>query len=113
MTWTILAFAFATLGSKVLLGLWIVWIFLPTEPECGRCDGFTTPLEPRRGLRTLYRWCRIQPRWCPCCGEHFLARGQNPPRIFVGAPAPPSEPGPDLRPGRSPSLSLVEGPGRT
>lgn len=94
MTWTILAFAFATLGSKVLLGLWIVWVVLPSEPECSRCDGFTTRLEPRLGLRTIYRWCRVQERWCPGCGEHFLARGDHPPRMYVGAPLLERDPRP-------------------
>ena len=94
VTWTILAFAFATLGSKVLLGLWIVWVFLPTEPECSRCNGFTTLLEPRRGLRTFYRMCRIRHRWCPGCGEDFLARGGHPPRVYVGEPLPDREPSP-------------------
>lgn len=94
MIWAILGFAFAALGSKVLLGLWIVWVFLPAEPECSRCDGFTTRLEPRRGLRTLYRLCRVQQRWCPACGEDFLARGGHPPRVYVGARVPEREPDP-------------------
>ena len=110
MTWTILAFAFATLGSKVLLGLWIVWVFLPTEAECGRCDGFTTRLEPPRGLRTICRLCRIHRRWCPGCGESFLARGEHPPRIFVGAPHAPPAPGPKARPVASASPSQVRTP---
>ena len=87
MTWAILAFAFATLGSKVLLGSWIVWLLLPGEHECSRCDGFTTLLEPRRGLRTIYRWCRIQDRWCPSCGERFLAKGRRLPELYVGEPS--------------------------
>jgi hypothetical protein len=33
----------------------------------------------------MYRCCRIQDRWCPACGERFLARAQHPPRIFVGS----------------------------
>ena len=88
MLWAILAFAFATLGSKLLLGLWCVWVLLPAERECARCDGETTQIEARRGLRALYRWCRIQDRWCPNCGESFLARGAKPPLLFVGEPGP-------------------------
>jgi len=86
--WAVLAFSFAALGSKVLLGLWCVWLILPAEHECSRCDGFTTQIEPRRGLRTLYRWCRLQDRWCPSCGESFLARGKRPPELYVGEPRP-------------------------
>ena len=88
MLWWILAFAFATLGSKLLLGLWCVWAILPGQEECSRCDGFTTQIEPRRGLRTIYRWCRVQDRWCPRCDESFLARGSKPPEIFVGERRP-------------------------
>ena len=86
MTWAIIAFAFATLGSKLLLGLWCVWAILPADPQCSRCDGFTTQIETRRGLRTIYRLCRIQDRWCPGCGESYLARGRRPPEIYVGEP---------------------------
>ena len=86
MIWAILGFAFAALGSKVLLGVWAVWVLLPDRPECSRCDGPTAPLEPRAGLRTLARWCGVQHRWCARCGESYLARGQHPPRIFVGRP---------------------------
>ena len=85
MIWAILGFGFVALGSKVILGFWAVWLLLPAERECSRCDGFTTSIEPRRGLRTLYRWGRIQQRWCPACGEHFLARGAPPPLLYVGA----------------------------
>ena len=99
MIWAILAFAFAALGSKVLLGLWCVWAVLPpSEQECSRCDRFTTQIEPRRGLGTLFRWCRIQQRWCPSCGEHFLARGKQPPLLWVGSPDDASAPGPTSRP---------------
>lgn len=94
MTWTIVAFAFATLGSKVLLGLWVVWIVLPDKPECCRCDGITTQIEARHGLRGVYRICRIQRRWCPECGESFLARGRQPPQLYVGASLPEREPVP-------------------
>ena len=95
MIWAILAFGFAALGSKVLLSAWIIWIFLPSDVECSRCDGFTAQVEARRGLRTIFRWCRIQERWCPACGEHFLARGRRPPRVFVGPRARDPEPDPE------------------
>ncbi|HEX6588036.1 MAG TPA: hypothetical protein VF039_03355 [Longimicrobiales bacterium] len=108
MIWAILAFGFAALGSKVLLSAWIIWIFLPSDVECGRCDGLTAQVEARRGLRTIHRWCRIQQRWCPACGEHFLARGQRPPRIFVGAPTPPKRPGPDTHLGISTIGTLTD-----
>ena len=92
--WATIGFWIAGLGSKVLLGFWCVWLVLPTEPECSRCDGFTTRIEARRGLRTLYRWCRIQDRWCPRCGEHFLARGAPPPELYVGEWAATDDPEP-------------------
>jgi hypothetical protein len=88
MMWVILGFAVATLGSKVLLGMWCIWALLPAEQECARCDGETTQIESARGLRALYRWCHIQNRWCPRCGESFLARGKRPPEIYVGERRP-------------------------
>jgi len=94
MIWAVIAFGIAGLGSKVLLGLWCVWVVLPTEPSCARCDGFTTRIEARRGLRTLCRWCRIHERWCPGCGEHYLARGAQPPTLYVGEPGDDHDPQP-------------------
>jgi len=93
--WAILAFAFAALGSKVLLGLAIVYGILPGPESCARCDGATTPVEPVRGTRWLLGWLRIQYRWCPLCGEAFLARGPRPPRLWVGEPRR-GAPRPDL-----------------
>ena len=98
MFWAILAFAFAALGSKLMLGLWCVWLVLPEGTECSRCDAFTTQLEPPQGLRRVYGWCRIQQRWCPSCGEHFLARGNRPPLLWVGTPDDATTPAPVDRP---------------
>lgn len=98
MTGAIVAFAFAALGSKVMLGLAVVYGLLPEAGACSRCDGETTAVEPPAGTRTLAHWLRLQSRWCPHCGESFLARGSHPPRLWVGrpdaGPAPePAEPG--------------------
>jgi hypothetical protein len=93
--WAILAFAFAALGSKVLLGLAVVYGILPGPETCAACDGETTPVEVPRGVRALFAWLRVQYRWCPGCGESFLARAAQPPRLWVGAPKA-GEPTPDL-----------------
>ena len=92
MIGAILAFGFVVLGSKVVFGFAVVWGLLPGVESCSTCDGETTPVEAPRGLRALFAWLRIQSRWCPSCGESFLARGARPPMLYVGAPK--SEPRP-------------------
>ena len=94
MTWAILAFGFVALGSKVLLGLAVVYGILPGADTCAACDGETTPVEPARGFRALFAWLRIQYRWCPHCGESFLARAAPPPRLWIGDRTP-DQPTPD------------------
>ena len=87
MIGAVLLFAFAALGSKVLLGLAIVYVFIPEARECSRCDRDTAIVEAPRGLRTVFAWIRVQRRWCPGCGESFLARGTQPARLWVGPAA--------------------------
>ena len=98
MIWAILGFAFASLGSKVLLGLGVVYVFLPDERQCSRCDAETTVIESPRGLRTIAAWARVQSRWCPRCGETCLARGAPPPRLWVGRPDKDGAPPPAATP---------------
>ncbi len=86
MIWAILAFAFAALGSKVLLGLAVLYGILPGPDTCAACDAETTPVKLPRGVRPVFAWLRIQYRWCPSCGETSLARGARPPRLWVGEP---------------------------
>lgn len=93
MTGLIVLFGLATLGSKVLLGLAMVYLFLPDSDRCCRCDGLTAGLQSPRGLRRIAAWMRVQSRWCPHCGERFLARRRRPPLLWVGeAASPPDHP---------------------
>ena len=94
MIWAVIAFWLAALGSKLILAMWIVWVLLPGERECSVCDGETSALEPRYGLRTLARWAGVQSRWCPRCGDSYLARRSHPPLLWVGRRDAESAPGP-------------------
>lgn len=101
----IIAFGFVALGSKVILGFIAVYALLPEADVCSRCDGETTRIEVPAPLRAITEAVRVQSRWCPRCGESFLARGPRPPRLWVGAPE--RQPGP---PPTKPTQVLVRRP---
>ncbi len=75
---------FATVGSKILLGLAAIYLLLPTERSCPACDGETLPLRGALPAELLCRLFRIQRRWCTRCGRSALARRSREPRVFVG-----------------------------
>jgi hypothetical protein len=71
---TIVEFAGVTLGAKFLLGLVFVYYLLPGDHTCETCDRETLPLQSRRGLRLLARWCGLERRWCTRCGTTAIVR---------------------------------------
>ncbi len=90
MLLTIIEFAFVTLGVKFLLGLGVIYALFPADPSCPACDAETLPLVARRGLRRLYRACRLRRRWCPRCGLVTLTRAAEDARRLRGQPVRPS-----------------------
>ncbi|HEX7050263.1 MAG TPA: hypothetical protein VF188_08695 [Longimicrobiales bacterium] len=85
----LLVFVLATIGSKILLALAIIYALLPTGEQCSVCDAGTVPLAAPPGLTAPARLLRIQRRWCPHCGETVLTRRAPELRIRI---APPREP---------------------
>ncbi len=75
---------FATVGSKILLGLAVIYALLPDDPSCPACDGETLPITSGRLGQLLGRVLRVQRRWCMGCGETLLARRHPERRVFVG-----------------------------
>lgn len=67
-------FAFSTIGSKLVLGLWLIYLLLPENGQCPNCDGSTVAVRDPAGLGWLARLCRVQRRWCTGCGRPHLAR---------------------------------------
>ena len=71
-----LFFFFVAFGSKVVLALITIYVILPQERECSRCDGETLLLRGGRVGR-FTAWLlmnRVQRRWCPLCGWEGLSR---------------------------------------
>ena len=74
MLLTIIEFAIVTIGVKFALGLWIIYLLLPSDRRCPACDAETLPLTARRGWKLLGRLTRIHRRWCLGCGATMMAR---------------------------------------
>jgi hypothetical protein len=73
--WLVLAgFAFAAIGVKLLLGLWLVYALLPRSTACVHCDGDTLPLRPAAWIDAPLRLLRLGWRWCPACAGELLVR---------------------------------------
>jgi hypothetical protein len=85
--WTYLLFAFIAVGSKLLLALLTIYLLLPADRRCDRCDGETLPLRMGVTGRAMGRLLRrhFGRRWCPSCGWSGYARldGRRP---FAHAP---------------------------
>ena len=65
---------FVLLGSKVLLGVVVVYLLIPRDVSCTLCDAETLPLQHRWGTVFLLRLLGLQRRWCMECGREALTR---------------------------------------
>lgn len=80
-----LLFFFVAFGAKALLALVMIYLLLPRDRTCSRCDRETV-LVHHGGLGLVvsgFFLGRVQRRWCPACGWEGLAQR-------VGSPAEPS-----------------------
>jgi hypothetical protein len=85
-------FFFVLLGSKILLGVIVVYLLVPAEIECTICDAETLPLQHPRGTVVLLRLLRLQRRWCMECRRESLARVSALRAADQGSPIPVVEP---------------------
>lgn len=71
-----LLFFFVVFGSKVLLAAITIFLLLPSDRRCNRCEADTILIRMSAPGRALARLLggRIQRRWCPGCGWGGLAR---------------------------------------
>lgn len=85
-------FFFVLLGSKILLGVIVVYMLVPREIECTICDAETLPLQHPRGAILVLRLLRLQRRWCMECRHESLARCRLLRAADETAPLPVIEP---------------------
>lgn len=71
---TVIEFAFVTLGVKLVLAVAVVYALFPADRRCPRCDAETLRLVTGRGFVRLGRLVHVARRWCPSCGDSYLAR---------------------------------------
>ncbi len=71
-----LLFFFVVFGSKVLLAAITIFLLLPSDRRCNRCEADTILIRMSAPGRVLARLSggRVQRRWCPGCGWGGLAR---------------------------------------
>ncbi|MDR0786437.1 MAG: hypothetical protein LBG44_00985 [Gemmatimonadota bacterium] len=85
-------FFFVAFGAKVLLAFVMVYLLLPSDGRCARCDGETLLLRTS-GFSRLWlalAFGRLQWRWCPRCGtEGFGRRIGRSGSPGAGTPTPP------------------------
>lgn len=69
-------FFFITVGAKFILAALMIYLLLPTDRRCSRCDEETLLVRPNRLGRIGSRlsFGRVQWRWCPRCRWEGLAR---------------------------------------
>lgn len=84
-------FFFVLLGSKIVLGIAVVYMLLPRDTVCSQCDAETLPMEHRRGTGRVLRVLRLQRRWCMECHRESLARRLPLRRAARRAPLPVAE----------------------
>jgi hypothetical protein len=77
-----LFFFFIAFGSKVVLAMAMIYMLLPLDRSCSRCDSDTLLIRPNRlgRIASALSFGRVQWRWCPSCGQENLARRAPPPR---------------------------------
>jgi hypothetical protein len=71
-----LLFFFVAFGAKCILATIMIYLLLPADRECSRCDGETLLLQGGHVSRftSWFLMHRVQRRWCPGCGWEGLAR---------------------------------------
>jgi hypothetical protein len=71
-----LLFFFVAFGAKVLLAFVMIYLLLPVDRRCGRCDEETLLIRVNRAGRIgfLMAFRHVEWRWCPQCGWEGLAR---------------------------------------
>jgi len=85
-------FWFVLLGSKIVMGMIVVYMLVPRDTSCTLCDAELVPLEHARGSRRVLKLLRLQRRWCMECGRESLTRGRLR-RYSRRASVPVAEPG--------------------
>lgn len=82
-------FGFVAIGAKLMLAALTIYLLLPTDTRCSRCDAETLLVRMNRGGRVLSALLRgrLQWRWCPQCGSEAATRRGGAPR---SAPEPVS-----------------------
>jgi hypothetical protein len=81
MTLYYLLYFFVAVGAKLVMATFTIYLLLPSDRQCGGCDGETLLMQPsgwigRLGARLSLG--RIQWRWCPRCGREGMARRTGP-----------------------------------
>lgn len=85
-------FFFVLLGSKILLGLMVVYLLIPRDASCTLCDAELLPIEHPRGTGRLLALFRLQRRWCMECQRESLTRRLPLRTPSQAAPRPVVEP---------------------
>lgn len=82
MLYYYLFFFFIAFGSKLILAMAMIYLLLPQDRSCSRCDGETLLVRPSLigRLTTGLSFGRIEWRWCPSCGQESLSRRVPPPQ---------------------------------
>lgn len=94
-----LLFFFVAFGAKLVLAAIMIYLLLPTDPRCSRCDGETLLLQMGAVGRAVSRLLlgTVQRRWCPRCGWEGMGRASRPAapgrrtRIHVQTPVRPRD----------------------
>lgn len=88
MLYYYLLFFFVAVGAKFILAMITIYLLLPSDRRCNRCDAETLLLRPSRtGRLALAVFLgRAQWRWCPRCDWHGLGRAGRAPLPGSGMP---------------------------
>ena len=73
--WYVL-FIFVAFGSKLVLAAVTIYLIVPADPQCGRCERETLLIRMGpigRLFAPLLLWT-VQRRWCPACGWEGFCR---------------------------------------